>query len=462
MQRFRAALEERQSDPSGRRWLYVPYDQLSAEIGPLAREEPEELGIVLIESVWKAKRRPYHRQKLALVLANQRQFALEQAERGVAVDYVATADRYSSVLEKVFGERGPLRVMEPAERELRADLWPLMRGSSLEVLEHEGWLTRREQFEASRDRRGCYRMDSFYRRVRRDSGVLMDGGKPVGGRFSFDAANRRPWRGEPEPPAPPTFDVDAVTAEVGESIEQRFSDHPGELHLDRLPTTRGQAEATWSWAKQHCLKSFGPYEDAMSRHSSGLFHTRISSLLNLHRLLPRRVLEVEEHDAPLESREGLIRQVLGWREFVHWVHVATDGFRRSATPEENAENEEPAIDDGAGPSFLGADRQLPATFWGQPSGLACLDHVVAEVWREGYSHHINRLMVLANIATLIDISPRELSDWFWVAYTDAYDWVVEPNVLGMGTFALGDLMTTKPYIAGSNYIQSHERLLRSL
>jgi deoxyribodipyrimidine photolyase-related protein len=104
------------------------------------------------------------------------------------------------------------------------------------------------------------------------------------------------------------------------------------------------------------------------------------------------------------------------------------------------------------PSVLGASGPLPPVFWGSPSGLACLDRVVADVWAEGYSHHITRLMVLANLATLLDVSPRELTDWFWVAYADAYDWVVEPNVLGMGTYAVGDLMTTKPYVSGAAYI----------
>ena len=110
------------------------------------------------------------------------------------------------------------------------------------------------------------------------------------------------------------------------------------------------------------------------------------------------------------------------------------------------------MDGDAAPSALEADRPLPPAYWGEASGLHCLDHVVAGVWAEGYGHHITRLMVLANLATLLDVSPRELTDWFWVAYTDAYDWVVEPNVLGMGTFAVGDLMVTKPYVSGAAYI----------
>jgi deoxyribodipyrimidine photolyase-related protein len=202
------------------------------------------------------------------------------------------------------------------------------------------------------------------------------------------------------------------------------------------------------WALAECLPQFGPYEDAMSTRSSGLFHSRLSPLLNLHRITPARLLaEVLALPIDIASQEGFVRQVLGWREFVRHVHEATDGFRRL-----------PGLAPGdpdrpAAPSHLGADRPLPPAFWGGvESGLNCLDHVVRDVWREGWSHHITRLMVLSNLATLLDVSPRELTDWFWAAYTDAFDWVVEPNVLGMGTFAAGGLMTTKPYVAGAPYI----------
>ncbi len=466
-------LSVRQTDPAGRRWLFVPYDQVSDAIGPLAREEPRRLGIVLVENRWKAARRPYHKQKLALILANLRHFALEQAARGVAVRHVVANGPYRTALGPLARELGPLGVMEPAERELRADLLPLVEAGGLQVIPHEGWLTTAEQFRASQPGAPPWRMDAFYRHVRRASGLLMREGKPEGGKFSLDVANRLAWTGKPPAPAPPTFAPDPVTEEVGQLIERRFSHHPGRLDLATLPATAADAKTLWAWSKRACLPAFGPYEDAMSTRSSGLFHTRISALLNIHRLLPSRVVsEVAALDIPLQSKEGFIRQMLGWREFVRHVHVATDGFRRlpggpppiAQRPGDggyrqwagrpwpsDARAGDP--DGGAAPSVLGGDMGLPPAFWGAPSGLACLDRVVADVWREGYSHHITRLMVLASIATLLDVSPRELTDWFWVAYTDAYDWVVEANVLGMGTYAVGDLMTTKPYISGAAYIE---------
>ncbi|MBW2425738.1 MAG: cryptochrome/photolyase family protein [Deltaproteobacteria bacterium] len=449
MSAFRDALEAARGKRGGketsrrvdaaRRWIFVPYDQMTDRVGPLAQEPAEELGIVVVESLWKPRRRPYHKQKLAFVLASLRHFALEQSRRGVAVRHVFGEGSYRELLEPVAQELGPLRMMQAAEYELREDLRPLVEAGAIEVVPNETWLTTPEQFERAFAGGKAWRMDAFYRRVRKDSGILMQDGRPIGGKLSFDAENRKRWRGEPPAPEPPEFPLDAIKKEVVDLVEERFADHPGRIEGRSLPATQEDAEALWAWALKHCLPHFGPYQDAMSTESKTLFHSCVSAVVNNGRLLPRRlVAEVEALDIPLSSKEGFIRQVLGWREFMRHVHVATDGFRTLAP-------------DGR-PSALNAHEPLPPAFWGEPSGLHCLDRVVEEVWETGYGHHITRLMVLANLATLLAIEPREVTDWFWVAYVDAYDWVVEPNVLGMGTFALGDLFVTKPYVSGAAYI----------
>ncbi len=455
---FREALDARRVDAAGRRWLFVPYDQLTDAVGPLSRERPRDVGIVLVECPAKAARRPYHKQKLALVLTSLRHFALEQAARGVAVRHVVSPS-YAAALAAQ-SDLGPLEVMRPAERELRVELAPLLESGALQELPHEGWLTTKGDFQAAAGK--AWRMDAFYRHVRRRLGILMVDGKPVGGRLSFDGENRKPWRGQPPAPAVPTFRTDAITREVCALVSGAMSDHPGTLTPEALPATREDVEALWAWAKASCLPQFGPFEDAMSTRSRNLFHTRISPLLNLARLTPQRVLtDVLAMDLPLASQEGFVRQVLGWREFVRHVHEETDGFRvvrgerqPCAPPRGEGGTVDPVAqaDGGSCVSVLGASNPLPPAFWGAPSGLRCLDEVVKGVWEDGASHHITRLMVLSNIATLLDVSPRELTDWFWAAYVDAYDWVVEPNVLGMGTFAAGDVMTTKPYVAGAAYI----------
>ncbi len=477
MSAFTEELRTRTAATAGtgaRSWLFIPPDQLSDREGPLAEEDPSSLGIVLLESPWKARRRPYHRQKLALVLANLRWFALEQASRGVAVRHLVHDGPYRDALRPLAQELGPLRVQEPAERELRADLAPLLEEGLLVQIPHAGFLTSAQQFlRSARQGSPPWRMDRFYRLVRKEAGYLLDArGKPEGGRWSLDAANRRPWRGEPPAPEPPQFPRDPIKDEVCRLVSSRFAQHPGRLDPETLPATRADAEALWEFGKS-CLPAFGPFEDAMSLRSRGLFHTRVSPLLNLGRLSARRLIEeaIEREDVPLQSREGFLRQILGWREFVRHVHRQTDGFRilpdgppplasqpgdggyqswlgttfpTSAGPQD--------IDGGAAPSHLGAQRPVPRAYWGTASGLRCLDEVVASVWEEAYSHHITRLMVLCNLGTLLGIEPRALTDWFWVAYQDAYDWVVEPNVLAMGSYALGPLMTSKPYVSGAAYI----------
>ena len=185
-----------------------------------------------------------------------------------------------------------------------------------------------------------------------------------------------------------------------------------------------------------------------------LFHSKISALMNLSRVLPRDAVDDvaaahAQGSIPLASAEGFIRQVLGWREFMRHVHRATDGYRDLQVPYEKPAK---GMYAGATPTALNATLPLPAAYWGEPSGLNCLDTVVHQVVNEGWSHHITRLMVLSNLATLCGFSPRELTDWFWIAYIDAYDWVVEANVLGMSTYGDGGVTATKPYVSGAAYI----------
>lgn len=458
------------SAPRASCFLVLP-DQLNLALGPWATAKPESSTIVLLESGEWLSRRPYHRQRLAWILLSQRSFAIEAAEAGFHVVYLRSDAPMVDLIRGANLDR-TLQGMEPAERETRAEFAPLVRDGVLHLSPHDGFLTTPADLERGVTAEG-WRMDRFYQGVRQRTGILMERGKPVGGKYSFDADNRRRWDGTPTAPTPPTFAGSLLREEVVQEIESRFGAHPGVLDIDAIPATRAEIARFWAWAKKSCLPQFGPFEDAMSRKSRGVFHTRISALMNLHRILPSQVVsEVAELELPLSSKEGFIRQVLGWREFVYQIHRATDGFRSTC-----AKGEEPlpfvgdagysrwsgkawipkapppaGIDGGARPNRLNAQQPLPSAWWGVPSGLACLDHVVDDLWQEGWTHHITRLMVLSNIATLVGVSPREVCDWFWIGYIDAWDWVVEPNVLAMGTYAF-DRMTTKPYVSGSAYLE---------
>jgi len=455
--------EPSEAEAKQRRWIYVPYDRLHDRVGPLSETSPDEAIVVLMESRAKGTRRDYHKRKLTLVLSAMRHFALEQAQRGCRVVYGASPASFSDGL-LALQERWQwkeLVVNRPAERELRVELREAResRGLRIRAVRDSAWMTSTEDFEAvfgkaeipSEQRSGTqqasarrqYLMDRFYRAMRRKTGFLMDGAQPVGGQWSYDAENRKPYRGEVPVPQRPSFPPDAITQEVMALIEERHPEHFGKLTGFDLPVTRVDAEAAWQFALKELLPHFGPWEDAMSTVHPDLFHSLTSSSLNLTLLRPADMVAqtVEAFEAgliPLASAEGFVRQILGWREFMRHMHEATDGYRTLQK-------------DGA-PSFLDAHRKLPPVYWGVPSGMRCMDTVVAQVIDKGWSHHITRLMVLSNLATLCGFSPRELTDWFWFAYIDAYDWVVEPNVLGMATFADGGLTATKPYVSGAAYI----------
>ena len=443
VEHLRAARPSEKSARS-KRWIYVPYDQLTASHGPLSRCDPRETGVLFIESAHKPSRRDYHKKKLALLLSNQRHFALELAERGFSLLFCAGEESFAPQMRAAIDRYGlgALTMMRAAERELREELAAI---PELRVERNELWLTDERDFERTFPKGPPYRMDAFYREVRRAQGVLMDArNKPIGGQFSFDGDNRNPWKGAPAAPKVPRFEPDAITREVLALVERRFGDHWGSLDDFALPCSSADAARSLAYVRE-VLPSFGAFEDAMNDREPALFHTLLSALINLGRVHPRAVIalaleELAAERAPLESVEGLIRQVLGWREFVRHVHERTDGFR--------------TIHRDAAPSALDAHEPLPPVFWGErPSGLRCLDSVIEDVRSTGYSHHITRLMVLSNIATLLGVEPRALTDWFWAAYTDAFDWVVEPNVLAMGTFGAGPVMTTKPYVAGAAYVQ---------
>lgn len=465
-----------------RRWIYVPYDRFTDRTGPLTKQPAEQTGIVIVESTAKALRRPYHKKKLALLISNMRHFALEQADRGASILYHFSPFSHGSALVNLQRDRKlpSLTVMRPAERELRLDLAQAQKsGLKIEEVEDTTWASTTENFTAvygeyTPGKR--YVMDSFYRRMRQQTGILMENSRPKGGKYSFDAENRKTFRGQGPVPTPPSFAPDEITMEVLEYVERTYSHHFGMLEGFDLPVTQADCDRMWSFALEHLLPSFGPYEDAMRDDEPQLFHSRTSALINLGRLLPMDLLrDVErattEGKIPAASAEGFIRQILGWREFMRHVHQQTDGYRLLPTPQQKSSRPQetspdaPGMTDsyaapagapdpykGASPSALGASLPLPAVYWGVKSGLHCMDTVVDQVVREGWSHHITRLMVLSNLANLRGFSPRELTDWFWFGYVDAYDWVVEPNVLGMATYADGGCTATKPYVSGAAYI----------
>ena len=346
-------------------------------------------GAVLVESREWLSRRPYHRQRVAIILLNLRAFADELQAAGVDVRLLSTERPIAEAVRSEVTGLGPLDVLEPAEREMRAELADMIESGDLRVHPNPQWITRDSDFAAAKGREG-WRMDAFYRAVRRRTGLLMEDGQPVGGKLSFDVDNRARWDGIPAAPEPPRFPRTPLRDAVEREVTSVYAAHPGRLDVEALPATHDDTRVLWQWGVRACLPHFGPFEDAMSERSRGLFHTRISPSLNLGRIAPATLVsDACASGAPIQSVEGFVRQVIGWREFVRHVHRATDGFRTSPSgaspvlPRPGdagyarwagrawvpAGEAPPGVDGGAAPSHFGAERTpLPPAYWGATAG----------------------------------------------------------------------------------------------
>ena len=396
----------------------------------------------MIETTARAAVRPYHVQKLVLLWSSMRHFAEELRELGFEVDYYEMASSLREGVEQHVARYQPdvVRLMESAEygasERLRCMVEAL--GTRCEHLPNNAFVSERSAFQKRYQGKTSVRLEGFYRSMRRKTGILMDGDEPAGGRWNFDADNREvPEPGHRFPPIP-RFPPDAATRRVMKDVRERFPNHFGELDGFAWPVCRADAESFFEDFLDHRLDLFGPYEDAMVSGEAVLYHSLLSPLLNLGLLSPLDVCRRAEERyrsgrARLSSAEGFVRQILGWRELVYQLyHWQMPGYTER--------NE------------LGADLPLPEFYWTGDTPMRCVSEAVDQVKRNGINHHIQRLMVTGNFALIGGIDPQEVNAWYWLAYVDAFEWVVSPNVLGLTLYADGALLASKPYAASANYI----------
>ena len=406
---------------------------------------PEDGPVVLIESVARSRAMPFHRQKLSLVLAAQRHFAAGLRAEGFDV-LLLRAPTYAEGLARAVRQTGAGQVvaLEPPERGVEASLRAAEAagaiGAPVRWLPDGGpggrFLLSREELRAWAAGRSALRMDHFYSFMRRRLGLLMDGDKPLGGKWSFDEDNRKVPRGE-RPPPPVWFAPDPLTEAAIDEVES-WGIGWGAARPFGWPVTRAQALEALRRFIDERLPRFGDFEDAMVEGQPVLWHAALSPALNLGLLSPGECVAaaVEAHAAgraPLNAVEGFVRQVIGWREFIRAIYVLR-------MPELRAAN------------ALGAHAPLPAAFWRPAAAdMACLRAALQGVHDRGYAHHIQRLMVLGQLGLLLGVEPLALSRWFFAAFVDAFEWVELPNVHGMALFAETSF-TTKPYAASGAYI----------
>jgi deoxyribodipyrimidine photolyase-related protein len=284
-----------------------------------------------------------------------------------------------------------------------------------------------------------FHQTSFYIFQRRRWDILLENGKPQGGRWTYDPLNRRRLPRGIRVPSLPAVGNQPQVAAARDCVIRKFPDHAGETSHFIYPVTH---EAAQKWLENfltYRLGNFGDYQDAISAYEPYIFHSLLSPLLNIGLLTPKQVLEAAlgfaaEHPLPLNSLEGFVRQVLGWREYVRAVYLLAGEQQRVG-------------------NFWGHHRNLPGAFYTANTGIPPVDTVIRRLLTTAYAHHIERLMVLGNFMLLGEIDPAAVYQWFMEMFIDAYDWVMVPNVYGMSQFADGGLIMTKPYLSSSHYLR---------
>jgi deoxyribodipyrimidine photolyase-related protein len=401
--------------------------------------------VLLVEDPAMCRRYAWHQQKLALVLGAMRDYRATLESAGYSVTYHALEEGLDRrrALERMIA-LGVRRIVhfEVESPDLSGALSAFAgrQNCALEVLRSPMFLGTRADFDAHLAHQGVPRMANFYRAQRERTGILMGaGGVPVGGRFSFDPENRERLPRGLVPPAPARVEPTPAAAAARRLVSAQFGDHPGSLEHAWVPTSHAQAEAWLDDFLVNRFHHFGAYEDALTERSPFVYHSALSPLLNIGLLTPDLVLDkVLEYGAreavPLNSLEGFVRQILGWREFVRGV------FHHYYEPMQSR-------------NIWRAERKLTSAWYTGDTGIAPLDHVIHKTLTYGWAHHIERLMVAANLMNLSGIEPQEVYRWFMEMFVDAYDWVMVPNVFGMGLTSDGGIFTTKPYICGSNYLR---------
>ena len=422
-------------------------DQLTrdlASLHDLARDDVVLMVEVAEETVYV----PHHKQKIAFILSAMRHFAKELRDDGVSVDYVeldaaGNSGSFGGEVERAIARHGPGRIVltEPGEWRVRDMMlgWEAAFGLPVEIRDDDRFFCSRGRFSRWADGRSALRMEFFYREMRRETGLLMrEDGSPEGDAWNFDKENRKPIPQRQAAPPRLRFEPDEITRGVLDMVETRFSEHFGDTDSFGWAVTRADSLEAMEHFMTECLPLYGDFQDAMRTDEPFLFHSILSPYLNAGLLQARELcvraeIEYRAGRAPLNSVEGLVRQILGWREYVRGIYwLKMPGY--------------------ADTNALSADRPLPWFYWSGETDMNCIAQVVGETRRNAYAHHIQRLMITGNFALLAGIEPSQIEAWYLAVYADAYDWVELPNTHGMTMFADGGLLASKPYAASGAYI----------
>ena len=433
---------------TGKTLIPVLGDQLSFDLSSLADAAPPDTVVLMAELDEETRYVRHHKAKLAYILSAMRHHAAALRDAGWEVDYVKLTDprnsgSFTGEVARAIERHDivDIRVTEAGEWRVMAMLesWEDRFGVPVAILPDDRFIAAHHEFDDWAAGKKQLRMEYFYREMRRKTGLLLtEDGKPEGGKWNYDADNRKPAKADLFIPRPLRFDPDEITREVIAMVADRFADHPGSLDDFHYAVTREDALRQKAAFLETMLPRFGDYQDAMLTGEAFLWHSILSPYLNSGLLDPLELCRAAERryrdgHAPLNAVEGFIRQILGWREYVRGIY-----WREG--PDYSERN------------FLNAKRPLPRFFYDGDTDMHCLAQAIGQTLDHAYAHHIQRLMITGNFALIAGIEPKPVCDWYLEVYADAYEWVELPNTLGMSQFADGGVIASKPYASSGNYI----------
>ena len=388
----------------------------------------------------------HHKKKISFFLTSMREYRDEMTNSGYTLHYKDFKEEfdesYLTKLKKVISNIKPSKIFtyEIEDKEFESTLLNFLENQTIdfEILQSPMFIHDRSYFNDYQEGKRTLLLENFYRKTRKELNILMDDGKPLGGQWNYDELNRKKIPKGLEIPVNKKYSSTHLTV-INEFIEKNFTDHPGSVTEDFwIPFNRKEALKYLDEFFEIKFELFGPYEDAIYDNHNFLFHSAISPLLNIGLLTPNEVIEKAvtystKNDVSINSVEGFVRQIMGWREFIRGVYQTRSHKQ-------------------IGYNFFKNERKLTDDWYNGTTGIDPLDDAIKLTLEHGYTHHINRLMVISNIMNLSGIHPDEIYKWFMEMFVDSSEWVMVPNVYGMGTFADGGVFSTKPYICGSSYI----------
>jgi deoxyribodipyrimidine photolyase-related protein len=402
--------------------------------------------VYLIEEYLFFNQYQFHKQKIAFHRASMKFYEAHLKSKNIEVVYIESQDAMSDIRKliphlKASGINA-IEFIDPIDSWLFKRIQKACKTQKLAYQMHNSELFILSEVEIKdyfADKKRMFQTD-FYKHQRLKRQLLLDKEqKPLGGKWTYDDENRLKY---PKGKAAPLYDFSVNNEYYEEAVlytEKHFAINPGTLNAHfKFPNTFESSQLHLQAFLKQRFRDFGAYEDAIVSSEVLLHHSLLSPLINVGLLQPKKVIDeaiafASDCDIPLNSLEGFVRQVLGWREYIRAVYVLKGSEERTR-------------------NYWGFKRKIPASFWQGNTGIVPLDNSIKKVLRTGYCHHIERLMVLGNFMLLCEFDPNEVYQWFMELFIDSYDWVMVPNVYGMSQFADGGLMATKPYISGSNYL----------